>query len=363
MRRSSHEPPPLDFAVDLDLLLEARELPGVGDVTLARALQEEEGVRQLVASHSASARARAVIRARTIRESSAQAQVRVLGCTDGDYPDALRDLPDPPSVIFTIGAIEMADAPAVAIVGTRRASSYGLRVAKAIATECARAGVTVVSGLAQGIDGAAHEAALAAGGRTVAVLGTGPDIVFPTRHRSLQQRIAQEGLLISELPPGEPGHAGTFPRRNRLIAALAQLTIVVEAGERSGALITAAHACDLSRKLAVVPNAIDVPSAIGSNALLREALAIPLLAPSDVLELLSLQAQPTPAPLLDGDAATVWDALQQGGEDIASVAAASALSVRAASAALSALEIEGLVVIEPNGRIRVTVGAFSLNRS
>lgn len=337
-------------------VLAARMLPGVGDVGMVDALREQR-VASLLADASPDDRTRA-------RESAASAMrraraigARVVSLADAEYPAPVRDLPDPPTVLYACGALEMADRPAVAIVGTRGATSYGLRVARAIAGRCARAGVSVVSGLAQGIDGAAHEAALAARGRTVAVLGTGPDIVFPKRHRALQERIARDGLVLSELAPGEHGHGGTFPRRNRIIAALADLTIVVEAGEKSGALITATHALELGRKVAVVPNAIDVPSAMGSNALLREANALPLLAPDDVLDMLSLDAQPTPAPLLDGDAATAWDALQRGAEDVAAVASQGPLSIRAAASAISALEIEGLVIVEATGRIRVTVGA------
>jgi DNA processing protein len=339
-------------------VIAARMLPGVGDVAVADALQRDD-LQGLFARCTPDDGERAWAAAEQALLDADRIGARVLTVRDPQYPSALRDLSDPPSVLYACGAIEMADAPAVAIVGTRGASSYGLRVARAIATVCARAGVSVVSGLAHGVDGAAHEAALAAGGRTVAVLGTGPDVVFPKRHRTLQERIAREGLLLSELSPGEHGHAGTFPRRNRVIAALAQLTVVVEAGERSGALITAAHALDLGRQVAVVPNAIDVPSASGSNALLRDANALPVLAPDDVLQLLSLDAQPTAAPLLDGDAAAVWDALQHGADDVASVAQISALSIRASSSALSALEIEGLVVVEATGRIRTTVGAMA----
>ncbi|MBL0172597.1 MAG: DNA-protecting protein DprA [Gemmatimonadaceae bacterium] len=277
-----------------------------------------------------------------------------LARTDAVYPPRLTELHDAPAVLFGKGAMVTADGPAVAIVGTRAASGYGLRVARAIAATCARAGVAVVSGLAQGIDGAAHEAALASGGRTVAVLGTGLDIAFPRRHRALQERIADDGLLLSELPPGAPGHGGTFPRRNRIIAALADITVVVEAGEGSGALITADYAHALDRRIACVPNAIDVPSSRGSNALLK-AYAEPILSPDDVLSMLSLKAEPTPAPLLDGDAAACWDALLRGATDLASMARDATLSTRAAASALTALELEGLVHVEPTGRIRSVI--------
>lgn len=238
----------------------------------------------------------------------------------------------------------------MAIVGTRNASSYGLRVARAIATECARAGVSVISGLARGIDGAAHEAALDAGGRTVGVLGTGLDLTYPKAHRALQERIANEGLLLSELPASSTGHPGSFPQRNRIIAALADVIVVVEAPLRSGALITAEHALELNRELACVPNAIDVPGAAGSNALLKQG-AEPICEPADVLALLKLKATPAPAPMLDGDAAVCWDAIQQGATDIAGVVRLGGLTFRAAAGAVSALEIEGLLTVDLLGNL------------
>jgi DNA processing protein len=336
-------------------LIAARSLPGVGDVGLARAITEHGAARAVLAQHTVLARTAAYDTADRALAATDAIDARVITRCDSDYPERLLELTDAPSVLFVRGTLAVAESPSVAIVGTRGASSYGLRVARAIATSCAHAGVCVVSGLAQGIDGAAHEAALAAGGRTVAVLGTGLDVYFPRRHRALQDRIGNEGLLLSELAPGATGHAGTFPRRNRIIAALADVTVVVEAGVRSGALITAEYARDLHRDVACVPNAIDVPSAAGSNALLK-AYAEPILSPDDVLSMLRLRAEPSPLPLLDGDAASCWDALQQGADDLSSLAARASLSVRAAASALSALEIEGLVVVEATGRVRVAVG-------
>lgn len=274
---------------------------------------------------------------------------------DAEYPARLLDLRDPPSPVYVRGVLAAAHPRAVAIVGTRNASGYGLRAARAIAEVCARAGVSVISGLARGIDGASHEAALDAGGRTVAVLGTGLDLYYPPSHRALQQRIGREGLLMSELPATSSGHGGSFPRRNRLIAALADVVVVVEAGFKSGALITAEHALELHRTLACVPNAIDAPNSAGSNALLKQG-AEPLLEPNDVLALLDMQAAPTPLPLLDGDAAACWDAVQQGAADIAAIARVSSLSHRAAASAVSALEIEGLLVVDHLGIVRRGLG-------
>jgi len=279
---------------------------------------------------------------------------RVVTPADHDYPERLHELPDPPKFLWARGTLAIALPPAIAIVGTRNATPYGIRSSKAIAAACARAGVSIVSGLARGIDGAAHHAALEAGGRTVAVLGTGVDVFYPRRHRNLQERIARDGLLLSEHPSGSTGHAGAFPRRNRIIAALASMVIIIEAGESSGALITAARASELHRLVAVVPGPIDSPASIGSNSLFREG-ATPIFSPAHALELLSIDPSPPILPFLDGDAALCWDALRRGVSTLADIARVAGLSTRVVAAAISALELEGLVVVDTSGRIHSTV--------
>ena len=340
-------------------LLAVREIPQLGDVGLARARTTHGSAWAILEHQSAEVRDRAYAEADRIVAQTAGMGAHLVSVLSHDYPARLAELRDAPDVLFAKGTLAMADAPAVAIVGTRRATSYGLRVARALATTCARAGVTVVSGMAHGIDGAAHEAALAAGGRTVGVLGTGLNVVYPRQHRELQSRVGEDGLLLTELAPNRPGHGGSFPRRNRIIAALADITVVVEAGEGSGALITANYAHELHRRVAVVPNAIDVPSSKGANLLLKEG-AEPLLAPEDVLTMLELRAQPTAAPILDGDAATCWDALVRGADDVAAIARLSSIPTRAAAAAVTALELEGLVQVEATGRIRMTIASAPL---
>ena len=178
---------------------------------------------------------------------------------DEGYPAALLDLSAPPRVLWAIGDGAVLRPPVIAIVGTRKATPYGLRVTREIAGALARAGACIVSGMARGIDGMAHLAALDAHGSTVAVLGTGVDIAYPAGHRPLHARIRERGLLLSEEPPGAHAGPGSFPRRNRLIAALASITIVVEAGLKSGAKITADDALDLGRTVAAVPGPIDAP--------------------------------------------------------------------------------------------------------
>lgn len=267
---------------------------------------------------------------------------------DADYPESFNNLAQPPRAIWIAGSLAIAAAPAVAIVGTRNASPYGLRTARQIASVCARAGVCVVSGLARGIDGAAHEAALESGGRTVGVLGTPIDVAFPRHHRTLQQQIAREGLLVSEMEPGERAAPWTFPRRNRLIAALSQIIVVVEAGEKSGALLTAGHADGLNVLVAAVPGMIDAPQSIGTNRLLRDGAHI-IAEPSDVLALLSVDSSPAFSPSLTGDDAQIWDALTKGSTDISSLARRAGLTLRDASAAVTSLEIAGLVNVDHLG--------------
>lgn len=280
---------------------------------------------------------------------------RELRREDPQYPARCLELRDPPAVLYARGLPLVADPPAVAIVGTRGASPYGLRVARELAAHCARAGACVVSGLARGVDGAAHAAALEAGGRTVAVLGTGADLVYPRSHRQLQQRIAREGLLLTEHPDGSTGHAGSFPRRNRLIAALADVTVVVEAGIGSGALITADHAVELGRTVACVPNAIDVPQAAGSNALLKQG-AEPILSADDVLALLDLTPGPPHQPALDPEAARCWDAIRQGLDDPTQIAVAVERPLPPVLSVLAQLEIDGLIHFDAAGRIHPAPG-------
>ncbi|MGI9077420.1 MAG: DNA-processing protein DprA, partial [Gemmatimonadaceae bacterium] len=186
---------------------------------------------------------------------------------DPMYPESILELTNAPPVLFAIGDMTALSAPCVAIVGTRSATGYGEFVTRELATALARAGATIVSGMARGIDAAAHRAALAAGGKTVAVLGTGVDIAYPTAHRELHRQIGEHGLLLSEELPGDRASAGSFPRRNRIIAALARVTLVVEAPVKSGALTTANHALELGRTVAAVPGPIDSPQSAGSNEL------------------------------------------------------------------------------------------------
>lgn len=286
------------------------------------------------------------------------AGARMIGGGDDEFPVRLADLPDPPPVLFAIGALEHLCAPCVAIVGTRRATSYGERVTAELATALARAGVAVVSGMARGIDGIAHRAALAAKGSTIAVLGTGVDVAYPASHRALHAEIGARGLLLSEEMPGDRASGGSFPQRNRIIAALARATIVVEAPHRSGALITAAHALDLNRDVAAVPGPIDVPQSAGSNALLRDG-AVMITDVRDVLALAGVAAprrarsdHETPLEPADPSQRAVWRALDASAPDLDVLAARASLPARLCLAAVTALELDGVLECALTGEIR-----------
>jgi DNA processing protein len=175
--------------------------------------------------------------------------IDILVESHADYPRVLREIHDPPGVLFVRGALQPNDALAIGIVGTRHGTQYGLRQAERLAGGLARAGLTVISGLARGIDAAAHRGALAAGGRTVAVLASGVMNIYPPEHDKLAEEIAARGALVSEAPPQSEPMAGTFPQRNRLISGMSLGVLVVEAAERSGALITARHAMEQGREV------------------------------------------------------------------------------------------------------------------
>ena len=291
-------------------------------------------------------------------ERAASVGAQIIASGEADYPASLAELPDPPPILFANGSLVCLSEPCVAIVGTRRATSYGERVTFEIAGALARAGVTVISGMARGIDGEAHRAALAAGGSTVAVLGTGVDVAYPAAHRALHAEIATRGLLLSEELPGDRASGGSFPKRNRIIAALAQAIIVVEAPHRSGALITATHGLELNRTIAAVPGPIDVPQSAGSNTLLRDG-AIVIAEIADALALVGAtcpaavaRASSDSSLLADPTQRAVWEALESPAADLDALAARASLPARRCLAAVSALELSGAIDCSLTGEIR-----------
>jgi len=217
--------------------------------------------------------------------SLAHLELRLLPITSPHYPDRLRSLSDATPLLWVDGDASLLTREGVAIVGARAATRYGLRVAHELGLALARAGLVVVSGLARGIDGAAHRGALEAGGATVAVQACGPDRIYPPEHADLHAAIRRAGAVVGELPPGAPPLPAYFPLRNRLISGLVRVVVVVEARERSGSLITARHALDQGREVMAVPGPIGIPTSAGPNRLLRDG-ARPLLEPEDVLDLL-----------------------------------------------------------------------------
>ena len=222
-----------------------------------------------------------------------------------------------------------------------------------VAGALARAGATVVSGMALGIDAVAHRAALDATGATVAVLGTGADIAYPRAHVALHGEIARQGAVLSELPPGAQSHGGSFPERNRIIAALAVATIVIEAPFDSGALITANRALELGRDVAVVPGPIDSPQSQGANALLRDG-AHPIVAVADALTLVGLAPPPVPsAPNLANESEVrIWRALDDGSATMDELCARTGLPVSQCLSTVTALELRGVIECALTGEIR-----------
>jgi DNA processing protein len=269
------------------------------------------------------------------------------------YPPLLHDLPDPPRVLFGAGRIDalttIAEEPAVTIVGTRRASPYGTEVAYALGRGLGAGGVPVVSGLALGIDGTAHRGCLDGGGVPVAVVAGGPDVVYPRRHRSLHARVRESGLVLSELPPGAEPYRWSFPARNRIMAGLARMTLVVEAAEPSGSLITAEFAKDIGRCVAAVPGRITSSVAQGTNNLLKDG-ATPIAGTEDVLDELfgvGARSSPTPTERPRAPAEPLLRAVlsaAESHESVEAMAAATGETVAATRAALGRLELDGYLV-------------------
>ena len=286
--------------------------------------------------------------------------VEVLVPSADNFPPALRDIPDAPTLLFGLGRLELLDADAVGIVGSRSHTRYGGGACRLFAGGLARAGLVVVSGMARGLDRVAHESALEQGGGTVGVLGNGFGVVYPAANRALYERVAKEGCLLSEYPPGERPHAGSFPRRNRLISGLSRVTLVVEAREKSGALITADCALAQGKEVLAVPGPITSPLSVGCNRLIQLG-AKPALGLRDVLEEYGQTVGDAPAVCLPGnltdDEREVLDVLSLGVEQIDDVATRTGRAVAHALAVLTSLEIRGLVTQEPGKLFRPAFGA------
>lgn len=273
--------------------------------------------------------------------------IQVLTWNDAGYPRLLKEIDQPPPVLYVRGELLGEDELAVAIVGTRRATVYGRQITEELASYLARNGVCVVSGLARGIDTFAHQAALKAGGRSIAVLGSGVDVIYPPENRQLGEQIRAQGALISDYSPGTQPDGANFPARNRIISGLSLATVVIEAGDTSGALITATFAVEQGREVFAVPGNINAPQSRGANRLVQQG-AHPLLKVEDVLEVLNLQQanahqaarKVLPDDPLEASLLTVISAQPLHVDDIC---ARVGLPIEQVSATLVMMELKGMV--------------------
>jgi DNA processing protein len=293
-----------------------------------------------------------------ILESLARIGAAVILPGDAAYPPLLAEIGEPPAVLYAWGDAGLLARPAAALVGSRDHSPYGTEAARLLAMGVARAGVVVVSGMARGLDAVAHQAALDAGGATVGVLGNGFGVIYPAANRPLYERVAAHGCLVTELPPGERPRVSTFPRRNRIIAGLAGVTVVIEAAVGSGALITADCALDQGRSVLAVPGPITSPTSTGCNKLIQQG-AKPALAVADVLEELGLAAPAADSAPVARAPAAAWppdlsEAQRSLCESIGGTPTHVDALVRATGldsgdvlAALTELELRGIVVQRP----------------
>jgi DNA processing protein len=291
--------------------------------------------------------------------------VRLLALGTGAYPAALATIPDPPHLLYVRGTLQEGDARAVALVGSRSCTTYGKRVVERLAQGLVRAGYVIVSGLARGIDGVAHRAALEAGGRTLAVLAGGLSRIYPPEHKGLAEEVARAGALLSEAPMRQEPMAGLFPARNRIISGLSGAVVLIEAAEKSGALITARHAADQGRTVLAVPGAIDSEPSSGTNALIRQG-AILCRGVDDILEELhgvsamamaekkagtaAVSPPAAPPPQLDEGQRRIWDALAEGPRHVDQLVQQLGMSVVQLSGMLLVLEMKKIVRRLPGNR-------------
>jgi DNA processing protein len=273
--------------------------------------------------------------------------ITILTWQDGAYPARLKEIDQPPPVLYVRGEYLPDDLFAVAIVGTRRVTPYGRQITEEIASFLAANGITVISGLARGVDVIAHQSSLRAGGRTIAVLGSGVDKIYPPEHRALAEQMMERGGIISDYAPGTPPDASNFPPRNRIISGLSLAVVVVEAGETSGALITAEFAAEQGREVFAVPGSILAPQSKGTNKLIQRG-ALPLLNASDLMRALDLTRvgeQKSARKILPADEveARLWNLLGNEPLHVDEIRNQAALPIEKVSAALALMELKGLV--------------------
>lgn len=325
-------------------------LPGVGPKRLLELLAAEDPLVALRERfpQAAAGLSQAEERARAERKRAAALGMRILGLWEEGFPEGLRRLPQPPTHLYLKGELPE-EGKAVALVGTRRASSWALAFARRLARELAETGLCVVSGLARGIDREAHLGALEGGGRTLGVLGSALDRVYPPEHRPLAGRMD----LLSEFPFGTEPKPEFFPRRNRLIAGLVRAVIVVEAPLASGALITARYALELGKEVLAVPGRPTDPGSLGTNRLIQDG-AYPVLSAEDVLSYLGFSGKPKEAVALSGEEERLYALLRQGEALPEDLAQALGLPPERVLSLLTLLELKGLAQALPGGRYGAT---------
>ena len=349
---------------ELEPWLRLSLLPGLGDESFRRLLIAFRSPDQiLAASHRELSRVVPAKLASRILDAGARESLErvatwlqdpsnsVITLSDARYPQSLLQIPDPPPVLYVKGRADLLNVPALAVVGSRHATPQGAALAESFATSLSDAGLTIVSGLALGIDAAAHRGGLAARSSSIAVVGTGLDIVYPARNRALAHDLAERGALVSEFPLGTGPIAGNFPRRNRLISGLARGCLVIEAAAQSGSLITARLANEQGREVFAVPGSVHSPLSKGCHELIKQGAKL-VESARDVLEELHL---PVPSPTAPGPSTQPReDALLEhlGFDpcDIDTLAARSGLPSDAVSALLTQLEIDGRVAAMPGGK-------------
>lgn len=273
--------------------------------------------------------------------------IQVVSDLEEAYPKRLKEIELPPPVLYLQGELLPDDFWSVAIVGTRRVTAYGRQVTEELAGFLANRGITIISGLARGVDAVAHQKALKTGGRTIAVLGSGVDVIYPPEHRGLADQITRQGAILSDYAPGTPPDGVNFPPRNRIISGLSMAVVVIEAGETSGALITASFAADQGREVFAVPGSIHAPQSKGTNRLIEQG-AHPLLSPQDLLDSLNLgkvdvQREVRHSLPADETEARVLDLLGKEALHVDEICQRSGLAIEAVSAALVMMELKGLV--------------------
>ncbi len=355
-------------AAERDAWLALGQVPGLGSVGMRRLLARFGGPQAIYAMpYALLATVATEAVARDIANGVVEARIdasrrwlehpdhHLVTLADADYPPLLLQIPDPPVMLFVNGRRDLPARAALAVVGSRNASAQGVRDAEAFARELSDAGLLIVSGLALGIDAAAHRGGLAGRGATLAVIGTGPDMVYPASNRLLARRIAEEASIISEFSPGTPPHAANFPRRNRILSGLSLGCLVVEATLNSGSLITARLAAEQGREVFALPGSIHSPLSRGGHALIRQGARL-VEAARDILEELrwgdmatAPAARETTAHAgVDGDD-VLWQAMGHAPVAIDVLIERSGLTAQTVSAMLLERELAGQVACLPGG--------------